>query len=475
MRRVYPPLAVGLVALILAGIWAGGSRGRARAPAVADSNKNPACKVLGVAGCAAMACHHGNGPRGSKGSEYSTFVAVDPHARAYQTLMKPESRAMHQKLARAFPALDAFKGAQHNPVCLDCHGMGGREPERFQADGVGCERCHGPASSWVNTHYLDNFRPRLDPCFNDLRTDHVVRPYVCTKCHVGESHQEVNHVLIAAGHPRLRFEYGAYYANYATTYRHWEDLGEKTVEPGFEAKSWALGQLVSARAALELLVARATDPTREVNWPEFAEYDCTACHHDLSSPSQRQAHALRLAGKGKGKRRAGDLHWGTWYYPLLETLARHVGGAPEGLLASLGELDRLMRLRYPPPQRVAEQARRSLKGLDRWIETTRKEKFAEARLRALTKDLAGRRELVDSGWDGGTQVYLGLAALHQARGDGDPRFKAASPLREPLEVIRKALKHSFEPGARTLYDTPNDYPRRLEEIFKGLNVIRRND
>jgi hypothetical protein len=472
MRRLYPPLAAGLVALVLAGLWAGGSSGRARTPAVFDSSKNPACKVLGVGSCASMACHGANGPKGSKGSEYSTFIAVDPHARAYQTLYKPESKGMHTKLAQAFPGLARFKDAAHNPVCLDCHGMGGREPERFQADGAGCERCHGPAATWVSTHYLDEFRPRLDRCFNDLRNDPVVRPYVCTKCHVGDADQEVNHVLIAAGHPRLRFEYGAYYANYSTTYRHWVDLGEKDVEPTFGARSWVLGQLVSARAALELLVSRAGDEKKRSNWPEFAEYDCTACHHDLSSPSQRQKRSLRLAGPGH---RAGDLPWGTWYYPLLATLARHVPGAPRELLPSLAKLDRLMRLRLPPPGAVVNQARRSIALLDGWIEAVRKDRFGEARLVALTRDLAGQVDLVQSGWDGGSQVYLGLAALHQARGDANPRFKQAAPLREPLNAIRKGLKYSFEPGARTLYDTPNDYDRRVDAILRALNVIRRSE
>src|SRR5207247_10056427 len=117
---------------------------------------------------------------------YSTWNAIDPHASAYRTLSKPVSQGMHQKLAQAFPALAAFKAAQDNPLCLDCHGMGSKEPHRFQADGVGCERCHGPAASWLTTHYLDDFRARRDPCFNDLRTDLVVRPSVCIKCHVGD-------------------------------------------------------------------------------------------------------------------------------------------------------------------------------------------------------------------------------------------------------------------------------------------------
>src|SRR5262249_41149913 len=154
----------------------------------------------------------------------------------------------------------------------------------------------------------------------------AARTHTCMKCHVGDSSQEVDHVLIAAGHPRLRFEYGAYYANYP---RHWAPLGEKETDPTYEAFTWALGQVVTARSALELLIARASDePSRVRNWPEFSEYDCTACHHDLKQQSGRQEYYQKLADRGiiPAKIKAGQLPWGTWYYPLLPTLERNVPG-----------------------------------------------------------------------------------------------------------------------------------------------------
>jgi hypothetical protein len=470
MRRLYPPLAAGLVALVLAGVWASASVKQNRPkPILSDTNKNPACKLVGVASCAAMACHGSNEPRGTKGSEYSAWVDIDPHSRSQQALYKPVSRRMHQILAKAFPGLRRYKGAEENPVCLDCHGQGGKEPERLQGDGIGCERCHGPAKDWLSTHYLDDFD--RNGCFNDLRLKLGVRLYVCTKCHVGDASQEVNHVLIAAGHPRLRFEPGAYYARYATEFSHWADLGEKRREPGFEARTWVVGQLVGARSALELLEARAGDPRRANNWPEFAEYDCTACHHDLTTPSQRQERSLKMAGK----ERAGDLPWGTWYYPLLPVLNRYVPGAPAELWPTLTELNRLMRLRRPPRPQVTARAHRALELLDQWIAGVRRVPFTEARVKAMMKAVASQTGPVDQGWDGGMQVYLGLAALNQARGDINPRFKAARPLNVPLADMRKALKYSFEPGGRTLYDTPNDYPKRLDQIFRGLNAIRRSE
>ena len=52
------------------------------------------------------------------------------------------------------------------------------------------------------------------------------RAKVCTRCHVGRRSpdglltQEVNHDLIAAGHPRLNFEFAAYQENLPV---HWDE------------------------------------------------------------------------------------------------------------------------------------------------------------------------------------------------------------------------------------------------------------
>ena len=81
------------------------------------------------------------------------------------------------------------------------------------------------------------------------------------------------------------------------------------------------------------------------------------------------------------------------------------------------------------------------------------------------------------GWDGATQVYLGLATMNQTLGDANPDFAAKQPLRDPLGRIRVGLKKSYEPAARipertrTLYDTPNDYFNNLKSIVDGLESL----
>src|SRR5262249_33868672 len=115
MRRVILSLAVGLVALLPALGWVDRRADCPELPPLKQSFKRweveSKLKVAGVGSCASMACHHGNGPRGSKGSEYSIWVAVDPHAKAFRVLYNPESKRMHKIMSDAFPDMRKYKTA----------------------------------------------------------------------------------------------------------------------------------------------------------------------------------------------------------------------------------------------------------------------------------------------------------------------------------------------------------------------------
>src|SRR5262249_29449111 len=106
--------------------------------------------------------------------------------------------------------------------------------------------------------------------------DVLQRARLCADCHVGGPEREVNHDLLAAGHPRLNFEFSSFQAIYP---QHWCDRDDRARYPDFEARSWAVGQVVSAQTALNLLAYRANN--KKAPWPEFAENNCYSCHHDL--------------------------------------------------------------------------------------------------------------------------------------------------------------------------------------------------
>jgi hypothetical protein len=473
MRRLYLSLLIGFASLSLV-VWGGRHRAAARPARTADATRTGAAtgKTLGVASCASMACHNGNGPKGSKGSEYSTWIAVDPHAKAYRTLSKPESQRMHEALARHDKDkknYGKYASASENPLCLKCHGMGDNAEKDLHTDGVGCEQCHGPAEKWKTTHYLDGF-DRTTAGFVDTR-DLVTRAKTCVKCHVGDAHQEVNHDLIAAGHPRLRFEFAAYHANYP---KHWTDTGEKKRDPGFEARAWVVGQLVSAQAALELLASRTKgkDPItdEEKPWPEFAEYECAACHHGLKKPSFQQKRDLERATKGE-KFRPGDLPWGTWYSSLLPILAERVPGSEPKLAGTHKDLERDLRKRLPDRNTVADRATEAAEMLGKWLAKVKDRPLDKREALALFGALARQEAVVESGWDGGAQIYLGLAAMHNALCDLDPEFRTKTGLRPSLLEMRKNLREAFGKQARPLYDSPLNYDP--EVVQKTLTALRK--
>ena len=150
---------------------------------------------------------------------------------------------------------DGKLDAHENPLCLKCHAP----VPNARAEGVGCSACHGPSEKWLSEHYLPDWKAKSN---RDKWTETgfvptknlVARISNCATCHVGSADREVNHDLIAAGHPRLAFEYTRFH--YQEGYRkHWE---ERTPQPDFEVRAWVIGQAASLRAAVEVLRSRAT-------------------------------------------------------------------------------------------------------------------------------------------------------------------------------------------------------------------------
>src|SRR5262249_10930446 len=159
---------------------------------------------------------------------------------------------------------------------------------------------HGPAGKsdqpWLYVHTGADWK-KLSV---DQKQQHGMRPIrdvkvqaqVCAGCHVGAPAandaplRDCNHDMMAAGHPRLNFELTAFRANLPP---HWGGAGKTKRKPVPEvAKVWAIGQVVSAKASLDLLADRA-ERADKAPWPEFAAYACNSCHADLQHPSWRQS------------------------------------------------------------------------------------------------------------------------------------------------------------------------------------------
>jgi hypothetical protein len=338
-------------------------------------------------------------------------MTTDPHSRAYLVLLEERSR----RIARNLRLPDGK--AEKAPECLRCHATPG-VPSTGNghcqvSEGVSCESCHGRAERWLSEHYLPGWRQKSDDEIKALgmlpTKDLLARARMCVSCHVGHGDAEVNHDLIAAGHPRLRFEYGAFLA---VLPKHWSEREEKARYPDFEARAWVVGQAVSAEAALELLAERADRKKGKV-WPEFAEYDCFACHHDLSEPSRRPQRA--------GSIDSSPLIPNEWYTVMLpRALALLRADKEEASEADLAVIRKEMRRPLPDQERVATEARKAAARLSRMLGPLASGNYAEPALlrqsfTALLDDQSS------AGWDAHAQRYLALAALHHGLSDLAPQ------------------------------------------------------
>lgn len=382
----------------------------------------------GTGSCASGACHnagssHGTADAPTRLSEYTTWVSKDPHARAYAVLFSERSQTVERNYRQLGAGVAAH--AERDVYCLKCHVDPSVEkvPEEAPvsfSDGVGCESCHGAAERWLAPHAQPGWKglPRsVKTAYGMTDTkDLRVRAETCVECHVGSARCEVNHDLIAAGHPRLNFEYSWYLALYQQ-YQHWDLAADLAREPDYEARAWELGQAVSATAALKLLAVRAHGA--EVGskpWPEFAESDCYACHQQLSGQPGNWGR-----GAGKPGLAVGNPHWNAWYVGLAKD--HPAGQSDPELQRGIDELAKRMSNRLPDPKAVAADADALAARFAAWLpkEGSRRSLDADGlRRRLATLSDASETAVRGYTWDEAKQTALAMQAHYRALWYLDP-------------------------------------------------------
>ena len=430
-----------LFGLLLVAGWICVNRGHSSqkpAPPAVSSQAAQSFKfeLQGAGSCAAMACHNADALTGFARREYKIALerdfsgeiahVKDKHAQAFSVLFEERS----QRMLRQWKGLPAGQAAhpEREALCLRCHVHPGydadlpghnRHPVRVAdgvsqfrlEDGVSCEACHGPAERWLAAHFRPGWRElsaerRAEFGMADTRSV-LGRVSVCVRCHVGSKDAEVDHDLIAAGHPWLRFEASDYHARW---HRHWDIAKDKNpslsarAKPDFEARLWVVGQVASAKAALDLLAERAGDAKRP--WPEFAEHDCFACHHDLQGKTPRP-----LLGD-----KVGAPVWNAWYTAMLPAAAGEWGAAK--LDKSLRDLRPRMASWQPQRQQVAADARQAAAELAAWLAQWADQEPGPMAVDMIAGQLlaAGDTQTADS-WTTAAQWQRALAAVERARHD----------------------------------------------------------
>ena len=314
-----------------------------------DSGKqSPALSKLSLVSCAA--CHGAHSSLESSGAEndwqsaYQIWARQDPHANAYVSLWNKQSKKIVAALAKrsgGSPSAKRSALTDHrvhqaiiNEQCVSCHstvpvsmssqsegGHDSRGGGLLLSGGVSCLSCHSREDldeptdqSWIVAHTLEEWsakdaQQKLALGLQDLSQQRV-RAQTCLKCHVGSPGREVNHDLIAAGHPRLVFEYSSHLSRLPA---HWQEKAD----PEFNRNCWSVGQTEAAISSLKQLSNRSRSAVRAgesdgsqstahaSSWPELSEYNCHNCHHDLQNNWYQENDNSVL----------GQTVWGTWAFP----------------------------------------------------------------------------------------------------------------------------------------------------------------
>jgi Cytochrome c554 and c-prime len=427
--------------------------------------------LAGSSSCAAAGCHGALRPQADQSvqhNELTLWVAEDKHALAYEALFTPTALHIAKLLGGKAPAHEDMR-------CLACHvnpltattSPSARERAEWTS-GTGCEACHGSASRWLREHTQPAWQS-LGPAEKSKAGmtppgDTVAFARQCVGCHVGAPEQggmplrDVNHDLIAAGHPRLHFEFGVYLANLP---RHWSKKINEKLLPDHPLRAWFAGQLVSAQAAAELLADRAQHAGKAQNgrpWPEFAEYNCYACHHDLSQPSERQQ-PQHLAGRAPG-----SLPWGSWYFSMPGMLAENDDSVSMKLLPILQQLRKLMQERSSDFREISTQASVAANGLRIWLDQSQQKIDSTALARQLRASAVQGQSFLED-WDHAEQLYLGLAALQQ--------WKRQPAARQTLEALARKLAFDAAPD-KDQYESPRDFDRKRSALRQQFQELGKN-
>ena len=464
---------------------------------VDDAKPTPNAHNVGARTCASSTCHGSPRPDTEHANmirrdEYMIWLEQDPHSRAYTDLNSPLGKQIFDKLGLTkngkIPRGNKARYQSTYNNCLQCHATTiesinkNGDLETIATEGISCESCHGGASNWRTTHYTTDFTGLSTTQKSELGLTNVgdlwQRTNSCVECHVGSSTAEVNHDLIAAGHPVLKFEMTAYSAQMP---KHWKSRpATNPTEKHRETHLWLMGQISSLTASLEQLLARATHagntaaPGSQLHqvWPELSESNCYACHHDLdvsdtwrpSITDPQIAHKYLLA--------VND-----WYACALAAIA-HVDGkagnkAAQRFSDNWHLLTRSMEKTLSPnPAEVSARCKDALSALNDWLASSilankpgqsqyDHQQLVDLTAAAMRDD--GLNQVLQN-WDRATQTYLALYAFSSTLdAEGNTSVAASKSLRTTRDLL--AFPHHTD----YRFASPTNFKGVLKPIEAGAN------
>ena len=283
-------------------------------------------------------------------NEWSVYSQKDKHPIAYRSLESRRSQEMVEQLGQHDSVYRDRKPTEAIG-CLSCHAVrlpnGAPLDADALAEGVSCVACHGAYADWVRIHpesillvgqvggqaqggqtdwtHLDRKTKERRYGMTDL-WDPVRRTEVCASCHIGNVAEKkvVTHTMYAAGHPPLPgFEVSTFSKAQPA---HWESLRKKAelpqrwqrLQPPPNSRNLentqliVVGGLVSLRESMKLIRDQAEAVGRDsqsTGWPDFARFDCYACHHELQAADGASWRQSRRRDAYPGRPTPSDWPW----------------------------------------------------------------------------------------------------------------------------------------------------------------------
>ncbi len=399
-------------------------------------------QLLGAQSCAAASCHGGPHPGVaqpwvSRGSEYPLWFENDPHALSWKTISSDESVAMMRrlKIMRGDEIVDK-KGFDN---CLACHNTTKRfnEPRSSveRTEGVGCSGCHGPEQLWNGTHYQYGFDPLGSTEIGFVANGNLLtRARTCAACHVGDQDRDMNHDIIAAGHPALRYELATFHA---WEPKHWRDA-EADDRTYYEAQLWLAGQIAAADASLSLLQARATKQHTASEWPELSAYDCSSCHHVLGLKDAR-----RTPNTQSKTALAPVSTWNTAGLLWLVRYRQEQGQATNEDMRLDAALEAVRAVMESGPRPDAAQTVAAVGearlAIAAWVDgvagESERSQFRSDRLGQVVASAASQTRSFET-WESAVQLYLATVAARESWPGG-----WSGPLFDQAEMLRRGLAY----------------------------------
>ena len=431
--------------------------------------------------CATTTCHgaiEGRGPAWNH--SVSTWLAHDPHAHAGRLLRDPDSRRIVERLA--VNAANDLKVYDHvlKTRCISCHTSAtakdcqssGAIDSGLVRRGVHCESCHGEAENWLELHLRTDWTGPQRFVSTGMRdTESIIgRASTCVRCHVGSRSEDgvirdMNHDLIAAGHPALRFDLLLYNENLP---KHW-DVQSKS-ERGFSRSALRVrqvGRAINLVAAASLASERADDHLSDRSaapWPEFSDYDCFACHQSLSMRE------YLLPPRSDGTRKT-PLHvsdglpvWNSWHTVGNELEMRENRRALEVLSPHRSDPAKIAPLAKQIAERFLRKATERMAAAE---SDAAIRKTAERTIQAVQRDLQAS---APHDWQQAAIQYLDLDAAARDLQRSRETERRGRSLAQSLARIERLLR--FDSHDEVAADMQRQSPAHFDPSAFRVNLLR---